>query len=149
MSSLKVFIWFLAFAWAQDSSWIYYYPSGNIKEEASYKNEKLHGTWKTFYESGDVAIEGYFNEGIHTGIWKLYYESGSLKATGIFDSNNDEFDGYCVYYYDNNGPKMSEGPFIHRLEHGFWKMYYPSGSLALESTYAFGRQVSYTNYTES
>lgn len=134
--------------YAQDAHWIYYYSSGAVKDEAYYKNEQLHGPWKTFYESGNLAIEGYFNEGLYTGEWKLYYENGALKARGFFDDSDQKlYDGYCIYYY-HNGQKMSEGPFIDGLEHGFWKMYYPSGQIAVKSIWEYGIQVSYTNYTD-
>ncbi len=69
-----------------------YYPNGNVKIVASYKDDIPQGVRREFSEDGEV-VAGYIfrdgniigegiidEEGIKDGPWKEYYPNGALKS---------------------------------------------------------------------
>ncbi|MCD4698488.1 MAG: hypothetical protein K8S16_19855, partial [Bacteroidales bacterium] len=74
-----------------------YYPSGNVKIVASYKEEVPEGIRREYspdgevvagyiFKQGDVIGEGIINEeGIKDGPWKEFYTNGALKSEGVYD----------------------------------------------------------------
>ncbi len=146
----------------QDSEWKYYYESGTIAEEYSYKDGVAHGpsksyyengllekeghyinglengTWKVYYESGELLVEGDFYMGRRHGVWNVYYESGTLQAEGMFTSVE-------TYYKEYNpfGIVESEGILYDGDDTGYCKYYYDSGILMSEGEFVNGLEHGY------
>ncbi len=44
--------------------------------EGEYKNGKKHGPWKLYYPSGQLKSEATFHEGLYTGYYCSYHDNG-------------------------------------------------------------------------
>jgi antitoxin component YwqK of YwqJK toxin-antitoxin module len=54
----------------------YYYDNGNVKQEGSYKDGKLHGKWVAYNEDGTKQAMGEYTNGEKCGKWFVW--SGSV-----------------------------------------------------------------------
>jgi antitoxin component YwqK of YwqJK toxin-antitoxin module len=54
----------------------YYYDNGNVKQEGSYKDGKLHGKWVAYNEDGTKQAMGEYANGEKCGKWFVW--SGSV-----------------------------------------------------------------------
>ena len=145
----------------EDGIWKIYYESGQLYIEGSFTNGHRTGRWSIFYEDrsckqdrsksgqcqdedGKLMAEGLFEQYVIP--FKEYYESGSIQVEGLFYNSQEQI-GYCKYYYES-GILEKEGEFINGLEHGHWKMYYPSGYLASENMWDQGFIIASRNYSD-
>jgi uncharacterized protein len=125
-----------------------YYPSGQVKTIASFKNDVPEGVRKEFaadgeiersfiLKNGQVIGEGLITEkGEKDGFWKEYFDSGKLKAEGNY--KKDIRTGQWKFYHRNKqleqiGQYDDTGKFI-----GEWKWYYENGSLLRKEFYRNG-----------
>lgn len=61
-----------------------YYPSGNIRTEATVRNGLLDGPATMFYESGAKMSEATYRAGMLDGRAVSYYETGPKKSTSEY-----------------------------------------------------------------
>lgn len=126
-----------------------YYPDGNIKIKATYKDDKPEGIWREYndegeieksyiYKNGMIIGEGIITEqGERMGMWKEYYDNGILKAEGRF--YHDLRIGKWTYYH-KNAMVEQEGIYdsLGRPE-GLWQWYYSSGSIQRKENFEKGQ----------
>jgi len=126
-----------------------YYPSGKVKIQATYKDDKPEGIWREYSEEGEIEKsyifkngvvigEGIVTEmGVKDGFWKEYYVNGQLKAEG--DYKNDRRVGEWKYFH-RNGKLEQIGAYLDdgTLD-GPWKWYYESGITWREEVYYEGK----------
>jgi antitoxin component YwqK of YwqJK toxin-antitoxin module len=126
-----------------------YYPSGNVKIIASYKDEVPQGVRREFNEEGEVVAgfvfldgqiigEGIIDEeGIKDGPWKEYYPNGAIKSEGTYDKGN-RIGGWKFYY--PNGQLEQIGTYNKDGKaDGSWTWYYATGDLLREESYFNGK----------
>ena len=125
-----------------------YYPSGNIKIKATYKDDRPEGVWREYSEEGKIEKtyvykygiiigEGIITEqGNREGPWKEYYENGLLKGEGMY--SNDVKKGLWTYYHMNGNIEQSGTYDSLGRPEGMWKWYYSSGVLKREENYREG-----------
>jgi len=122
-----------------------YYPSGKLKTEGQFIDNKKTGKWVSYYENSEeksirnykegeldgyqkmdysqvLYMEGYSKDGLKIGTWKSYFkENKQLKY---------------LKHFDDYGNATGE-----------WKSYYDSGELFLIENYssnkATGKQIEY------
>ncbi len=75
-----------------------YYPSGQLKLEANFKDDKLEGI-KRYYEGGKLKEEANIKDYKLEGIYKRYYESGELKEEANY--KDDKLEGIGKAYYES------------------------------------------------
>ena len=68
-----------------DGTSYWFYDNGNLKEEKTYSNGKLHGWIIRYYESGLVKEEISVRDGIRDGLTRSYYENGALKEVRSYE----------------------------------------------------------------
>jgi len=125
-----------------------YYPSGNVKIVASYKDEVPQGVRREFSEDGKV-VAGYIyldgniigegiidEEGIKDGPWKEYYPNGALKSIGTYDIGKRI--GAWKFYYPNEQLEQIGSYNKDGKADGAWTWYYATGDLLREETYFNG-----------
>jgi antitoxin component YwqK of YwqJK toxin-antitoxin module len=125
-----------------------YYPSGNIKTVASYKDGVPEGVRREYSEEGKIIAtyvfsggtitgQGLMNEeGIREGSWKDLYPDGKTKAEGLYKKGKRT--GLWKFYYPD-GTLEQEGAYDELgLFMGEWKWYYPSGELKRQEYYLNG-----------
>ena len=61
-----------------------YYENGQVKEEPSYKNGKMHGDWVRFFPNGDIKGTRVFREGLKEGLWVEYHRNPPGERDDIF-----------------------------------------------------------------
>ena len=125
-----------------------YYPSGNVKIVASYKDDVPQGVRREFSEDGEV-VAGYIyldgniigegiidEEGIKDGPWKEYYPNGALKSVGTYDIGKRI--GAWKFYYPNEQLEQIGSYNKDGKADGAWTWYYATGDLLREETYFNG-----------
>lgn len=55
---------------------VYYYENGNIKQEGTYKDGKLHGNWTSYNLDGTKQSIGEYANGMKTGKW--FFWTGAI-----------------------------------------------------------------------
>lgn len=78
-----------------------YYPSGALKGERYFANDKQEGKTTLYYESGEIKEVQYYKEGLRNGGDTLFYEGGKLKFVTEFKDNIKN--GYLRKWDDNGG----------------------------------------------
>ncbi|WP_417884792.1 toxin-antitoxin system YwqK family antitoxin [Zunongwangia sp.] len=63
----------------------YYYEDGNVKQEGTYKDGKLHGEWVSYDKNGKKIAYATYANGKKVGTW--YFWQGSLVKKVNYDSN--------------------------------------------------------------
>ncbi len=61
-----------------------YYIDGSKQMEGTFKSKKLkkeHGHFTYFFESGKISNQGTYKKGVKDGEWKWYLENGSVCST--------------------------------------------------------------------
>tara|TARA_B100001105_G_C22222726_1_gene370398 strand:- start:55 stop:558 length:504 start_codon:yes stop_codon:yes gene_type:complete len=82
-----------------------WYPSGQLKEERTYKNGKQDGLSTVWYENGEKGLEGTFKHGELDGLWTEWYFNGQKMRERTYKDR--KLDGFWTEWYDN-GQKMRE-----------------------------------------
>jgi len=103
-----------------------FYPNGNIKEEAVYKNGVLNGYLKKYSESGTLLSKAEYQDGDLNGVYKEFYVTGKIKTE--IEYVNNKKDG-AQKEYDPEGTLLSEFNYTLGKLEGFSKTYYEDGAL--------------------
>lgn len=116
--------------------WKQFFPSGNMKNEITYANNRPTGYAKMYYENGNIMEEGNWDNGRWTGAYKQYYENGKVfyewgyNAMGKREGNQK--------YFHENGNVMIEGNWQEGKENGVIKEFYANGKLKSEKAFNGG-----------
>jgi antitoxin component YwqK of YwqJK toxin-antitoxin module len=68
----------------RNGKWRFYYESGNVFEEMSYRNGRPDGKKTTWYEHGVIMTKGEFKDGYRTGKWIQYGPKGQVLNEQVF-----------------------------------------------------------------
>lgn len=116
----------------QVGTWMYYYPSGKVKEHIEYDDQGFkNGSDKVYAESGQIMIDSRFKKDIPVGIWKTNDLFGIPVATidydhGIYTRFNNEKTNLVVQFgYTADG----------QLKLKQYKSFYENGNPHLEGTF--------------
>ena len=60
-----------------------YYDNGQVKEEPSYVNGKMHGDWVRYFPNGDIKGTRVFREDLKEGLWMEYHRNPPGKGDDI------------------------------------------------------------------
>ena len=126
----------------KEGLWKFYYDSGEIEQEAHYKDDKLEGLWRYFYESGNTKAEGNHVNNKQDGLWRYFYESGILSEETFF--KNDNPNG-LTKLYDESGNLESDGYYKYGKAEGLWKAYTIKGVFSFQENYKNGIAVDGLN----
>lgn len=66
----------------------FYYPNGNIKEIASYKDGKKDGTCYAFDEGGKLIAEANYKMNKKEGVWRIWDSDGNLRMKMHYANNS-------------------------------------------------------------
>ena len=90
----------------ENGLWKYYYPSGQLKEEANYYKGWLHDKVTRYYENGQKSEEGYFYIDRRDSLMQSWYVTGQLKEKGYFEW--DKKTGVWETWYQNGQQEKRE-----------------------------------------
>lgn len=63
----------------------YYYDNGNVSQEGTFKDGKLHGIWTSYDVTGNKVAVGNYSDGQKTGKWFFWVDS-QLHEVDYVDS---------------------------------------------------------------
>ncbi len=112
-----------------------YYDSGQIREEAFFRDGVAEGPAKWYYESGALEQEAVFKGGVMEGFMRTYYEDGQIKQEVYYKGGLPE--GTSRWYYEN-GTLMQEVEYSSGERDGVTRVYREDGALAGEWVYENG-----------
>lgn len=129
------------------------YPSGKLKSETQYVNDKKHGIQKEYYETGELESETSYLNGKEHGITKQYFYH---KTEGEYQGHSEHtfVEGKGVgnlTVYDKNGKLSSEIPMEFSYNgkegreqkwgtNGVEKTYFESGKLKSEIPIVYSKK---------
>jgi len=125
-----------------------YYPGGQVKTIASYKDGVPEGVRREYSEDGIIKMayifskgviigEGIMNEeGAKDGVWKEYFSNGNLRAEGKY-KDGKRIGGWKFYHENGNLEQTGNYNDYGELD-GTWRWYYTSGELLREESYFTG-----------
>jgi antitoxin component YwqK of YwqJK toxin-antitoxin module len=125
-----------------------YYPNGNVKIVASYKDDVPEGVRREYSEDGQV-VAGYIfksgqvigegiidDEGLRDGAWREYYPNGAVKSEGNY--NKGKRIGQWKFYHPNGQLEQIGSYNKDGKEDGTWTWYFATGDLLREESYFNG-----------
>jgi len=139
-----------------------FFEDGQLKTSGQYKNKKRIGEWKSYYKTGELLSVYSYSKGKKNKVYKVFYKDGSLKREtkkidgvfvnkGFYESGNLFFErllknGYYKEYYDSDVLKV-ESNYIDNQLNGIWKLFYPTGELEWQVAYKEGyKEGSYKQF---
>lgn len=139
--------------------WKEFYPSGVLKNEITYLNDKMSGYLKEYSPKGSLINTTKYIDGVlqkdapelaKLDVKTAYYEDGSVKYTatykdGVAEGIQREFsqEGKVVNAKVFVGGVLTGEGILDTagLKQGFWKEYHPNGELKSQGTYMNGKRV--------
>lgn len=125
-----------------------YYPGGQVRIEATYRQGVPEGIRREFdtegnivrsftFRNGIMVAEGIIGEdGSRQGYWKEYYPDGAIKSLGSYVNGLRQ--GDWEFFYPD-GKLEQKGSYSDKgFPHGKWLWYYGSGQLLREENYRNG-----------
>ncbi len=143
----------------KQGKWSFYFPTGELKNQGDYTENKRVGEWSFYFENGKIEQKGEYKAGLLTGKWIWYYDSGELWREENFEKG--KLSGDFVEYFKNkeivtkgkyiDGEKQGEwfyhvgdhteiGNYKNDMKTGKWKYFYPNGKLKYEGTYNLDKE---------
>jgi antitoxin component YwqK of YwqJK toxin-antitoxin module len=139
--------------------WKEFYPSGVMKNEVNYSNDKMNGYFKEYSAKGSLLNTTKYSNGViqinppelaKLDVKTTYYENGAVKFTatykdGVAEGIQREFspDGKVIgakVFVD--GVLTGEGILdTAGRQQGLWKEYHPNGELKLQGEYLNGKRI--------
>ena len=141
-----------------DGEWKWYFETGQLKREESFKNGQEHGWLTEYNDSGAVILKGEFVDGKEEGEW--IYEIGDHREVGNYEygakmgvwkhtyltTDKLKFEGEYfddlpqnkhTWYFDS-GQKMLEGKYVSGVKEGEWRRYNDDGTILISIEYKSG-----------
>lgn len=135
-----------------------YYPNGQVKVEATYKQGIPEGIRREFDEQGNVVQSYTFskgnlvaqgivtNEGLRQDRWKEYYPDGRTKSEGFYQKGKRS--GEWMFYYPSGTLEQKGSYNTKGLAEGQWIWYYQNGKILRSENYRDGlRDGTMTEYS--
>ncbi|MBL6964899.1 MAG: toxin-antitoxin system YwqK family antitoxin, partial [Bacteroidetes bacterium] len=113
--------------------WKSYYENGILKSEGNRKNFELDSIWKFFNPDGKQILEITYKNGKRNGVKTSWLDRETIYENYINDIKN----GYTEYY-NIQGWKKMDIPFVKGLEQGIGKEYSRDGKIITITEYKKG-----------
>lgn len=110
-----------------------YYDNGNIKSRHYVnKQNKIEGLYSHYRVNGSIIEEKYYLDGKLNGLSIEYNEEGNLEFEGNY--KDGKLNGIAIKY--NDGVLFSKLNFVNGIKQGYYKRYYPDGSINISAHYS-------------
>jgi len=126
-------------------TWKKYYPSGKLRSQITYENNKPIGSYILFYENGVIEETGNWQRNKNIGEFKRNYSNGNPHQRFSF-SDSGKRNGKQTYYHKNGQVAMIV-ELVNGKEIGVMKRYDSHGELSEEKSFNNGQHI--TGSTES
>ena len=102
----------------KQGTWKEFYPRGNIKSEATYKDDMLNGYYKEYDQYGKLTLT-------------MLYDNGAIVKSNV----EDEPDIEIVNKYNDNNKLIYSGPFRNKVPVGVHRDYDENGKIIYSHIY--------------
>jgi len=109
------------------------YGTGETSRIYTRIHGKIEGLMKDYYPSGALKGERYFDDNKQVGKTVIYYESGAVKEVQYYE-NGLRNGGDTIFFESGNIQYISE--FKDEKKNGYLRIYDISGSLTYEAKFA-------------
>ncbi|WP_310992976.1 toxin-antitoxin system YwqK family antitoxin [Aequorivita marina] len=145
-----------------------FYPSGKLKIEGQYIDNKKTGKWVSYYENGEeraiknylkgelngyqkmdysqvLYMEGNSKDGVKVGTWKSYFkENKQLKYVKHFDDKGNATGEWKTYY--ETGELYLIENYLNNRPHGKQVEYFKNGNISSVGKNLDGQKEGLWNY---
>ncbi len=147
----------------KEGRYIEFYPDGTMKWEGYFKQDLKHGYFKYYFEDGTLKTTERYENGVliedpkasKIRLLSTFDENGNKTAEGTY--RNGIKDGIHRVFNDSGqvvqsflysmGTKIAEGVYDEEgRRQGFWKEFYPDGTLMSEGKYENDEKVGTWKY---
>lgn len=111
----------------KEGLWKKYYPSGQLRNEITFRGDVPYGPYTIYYPTGQVEEKSAWHRNKNVGDFKRFYENGSPQQEFYF-ADNGKRNGVQKYFYDN-GQLALEVNVVNGKEEGEMRRYHPDGKL--------------------
>lgn len=121
----------------------YYYPSGQLKEETAFVEDRQEGPSLSYYKNGSIYLKHYYVRGTEDGYYQYYGSNGTLRTEGW------QKDGTSQGEWHNYSPAGVLSRVFFLLDgklNGPEKNYESDGRLNSIVTYDYGMILGLTQY---
>jgi len=140
--------------------WIGKFPTGTVRYEGTFANDKPVGEWKRFHENGKINAHLYHALNTDIATAELFDENGIRYAKGNYkgtlkdstwnyynnqklvaqeDYSNGIKNGRSLTFFEN-GNIVNESKWVNGLLDGVIRSFYPSGKKKMEVMYKQGKR---------
>lgn len=127
----------------KEGGFFFYYPSGKLQAQGSFKKNLRDGLWKYYFENGNIEKEVVFTDGEFSPV-NVYDLSGNKIIDNGSGPWSFEYDWYRV-----DERYIIKGEFINGKRTGSWTCRLTSGELLYRETYKegeFKRGIAFVPY---
>jgi antitoxin component YwqK of YwqJK toxin-antitoxin module len=143
----------------KQGAWKIFYPSGMIKNEVNYTDDKMNGYYKEYATNGSlINTTKYINGALQTNVPELakldvkteYYDGGAVKFTGTYKDGVAEG---IQREFSPEGKVINSKVFVDGVltgegildtagrQQGPWKEYHPNGQIMSQGEYLNGKRI--------
>lgn len=124
-----------------EGSIIGYYPNGNIRIKASFRDGHRVGEFLAYHENGKLYNKGIFGADGKCSKFQIFRENGVLSGEGPIDRDFNRI-GRWIFYANDGVTKTEEGEMLEDKEHGEWVFYQKDGkTISKKEIYKNGERV--------
>lgn len=123
---------------------IEYYPSGVMKCQCVYRDDKLNGPNIDYYENGQKMLVNRYENGDPVGAYTYYYEENGWYEKGTLDKDGF-MDGVITFYGHDDNPR-EEHTYKHGVLDGRTTYFWPDGSKKWSLLYKDGKSLDYGSF---
>jgi antitoxin component YwqK of YwqJK toxin-antitoxin module len=111
----------------KEGLWKRYYPSGQVRNEITYRGDLPHGPYIIYYPNGQIEEQSNWQRNKNVGEFKRFYADGTPQQEFYF-ADNGKRNGEQRYYHDN-GQLALVVSVVNGKEEGEMRRYTPEGKL--------------------
>ena len=119
--------------------WVFYYPTGKVREVSHFFLGHLHGPYQSFYENGKLKFDGFFFLGKPDSTFKSYYGNGVLSEKGSYQvSPKINYRDTINLLFLKNKPSLYDSRKIN-----VWEYFYQNGKPMEKTKFKTGDTTEY------
>jgi len=116
------------------TSW---YEGGQKKAEEEYRLQKPVGTWKTWHPDGTLAAQETYENGVLQGEVRQWHADGTVAGEAVYEHGAPQ--GKLTTWHAN-GMIKETGSFAEGKRDGVWMTYGPDGEVVKQVFYTLGKK---------
>ncbi len=103
-------------------------------------NGLKQGKWEKYDANGRLVYTGTFLNDLPVDTFNYYFDNGMKKAQLIYGSEEVSREALSKIF-NRKGMLMSEGSYLRKKRHGYWRFYDEEGQMISEEYYDEGKKV--------